>query len=433
MLRFESTLAYRHLRSGGGQTLLTVSAVAIGVVAIVFITSLIFGLRDRISDLLTDILPHITITPPEQQPTPLSAGRGATAPPPAGARQPSATGAPAPGKPPLIISRIEQQSAQRKEIENWPEAVKVIRGIPHVTAVAPAVTGQVFISRGERQIGAQVFGADPESLNAVTAITKYVFAGHYFGLGSDEIVISYKLSQDLGVTLGDRVRLTSPQRLSTSVQVVGLYDTGQEQSFGSRAYLTLRTAQSLYATGTAVEAILVRTDDLFVADRVADRIAALLPYKVESWSRQAPQVVAGLAAQRAVAYLISALALAASAFAIASVLIVSVVQKSRQIGILKSMGARSAQILWVFTLEGLGIALIGSTLGAALGAAIVWGFSFIKQPVTRMGGTPEALFPTMLTWQYLAAAMLAATLSTVLAAILPARRAARLDPVQVMR
>jgi len=333
----------------------------------------------------------------------------------------------------ILSSRVERQSPSRKEIENWPEVIRIIRGVPGVTAVAPAVTGQGFIFRGGRRLGVTVFGADPEALDAVNNVTKYVFAGKYFGLGAEEIVVTYKLAEDLGVGIGDRVRLTSSEGISQSFLIAGLYDTGQDQAFGSRVYLTLRAAQSLFATGTAVGTIFVRTSDIFGADRQASRIAALLPYKVESWMEQTPQFLAGLRAQNASAVLISGFSLIASAFAIASVLIVSVLQKSKQIGILKSMGAKSRQILLVFTLEGLGIALIGAALGAALGSGMVWGLTQIKQPVTRMGAGPESLFPAVLAWQVVAGAMLAAIVTTVLAAIFPARRAARLDPVQVIR
>jgi lipoprotein-releasing system permease protein len=426
MLRFEATLAFRHLRSGRGQTLLTVSAVAVGVVAIVFITGLIFGLQEQIRALLTDIMPHVTVTPLESEPEPLDAAAGGRQWVVGSRQPPSATR-------PLIISRIGRQSAQRKEIENWPQAEKVIRSIAHVVAVAPAVTGQGFISRGAKRLGVQVFGANPDQLDAVTAVTKYVYAGHYQGLGADEIVLNYKLAQDLGVVVGDRVRVTSTEGLSASFLIAGLYDTGQDQSIGWRAYVTLRSAQSLYGTRTAVQSILIRADDLFAADGVADRIAALLPDKVESWTLHAPQMVAGLAAQRAVAYLISGLSLAAAAFAIASVLIVSVLQKKKQIGILKSLGAKRRQILVVFLLEGLGIALVGATMGALLGCALAWVAGLFRQPVARMGAAPEAILPMQLTWQLIAAAMLAAIVTTVIAAILPARRAAQLDPVQVMR
>jgi lipoprotein-releasing system permease protein len=415
VLRFESTLAARHLRSGGGQTLLTVSAVAAGVILVIFISSMIFGLRERFSVLLTDITPHVTITPREMEPTPLSEidrGRAGES---------------------IISSRVERQSQQRKQIENWPELVKVIRGVEGVTAVAPAVTGQGFVSRGGRRLGVAVYGAVPEALDAVNNVTKYVFAGRYLGLGAEEIVVTYKLAEDLGIGLGDRVRLTSSEGNSESFLIAGLYDTGQDQAFGSRVYITLRAAQSLFATGTGVSSVFVRTSDIFGANRQANRIAALLPYKVESWMDQVPQFQAGLAAQNASAFLISGFSLIASAFAIASVMIVSVLQKSKQIGILKSMGAKGRQILLVFTLEGLGIALIGATLGALVGSGLVWGLTQFKQPVSRMGGAPESLFPAVLAWQVVGGAMLAATVTTVLASIMPARRAARLDPVQVIR
>jgi lipoprotein-releasing system permease protein len=305
--------------------------------------------------------------------------------------------------------------------------------VPGVTVVAPAVTGQGFIARGGRRLGVAVYGADPEALDAVNNVTKYVFTGKYLGLGAEEIVVTYKLAEDLGVGVGDRVRLTSSEGLSQSFLIAGLYDTGQDQAFGSRVYITLRAAQSLFATGTAVGSIYVRTRDIFHADRQANQIAALLPYKAESWMEQTPQFLAGLTAQNATAILISSFSLIASAFAIASVLIVSVLQKSKQIGILKSMGAKDRQILLVFTLEGLGIALIGSSLGAAIGSGIVLAFSLFKQPVTRIGAEPQSIFPAVLAWQVVGGAMLAAIITTVLAAVLPARRAARLDPVQVLR
>jgi lipoprotein-releasing system permease protein len=140
-----------------------------------------------------------------------------------------------------------------------------------------------------------------------------------------------------------------------------------------------------------------------------------------------------LTMQTASAYLISAFSLVASAFAIASILIVSVLQKSKQIGILKSMGARRRQILRAFVFEGLGIALVGSTVGASVGITIVYLLSLIEQPVTRVGQTPEQLFPVAILPWYIMVAMLAATGATVLAALLPARHAARLNPVDAIR
>src|SRR5579884_152312 len=411
MLRFESTLASRHLRSGGGQTLLTISAVATGVLVVIFISSLIFGVCKNVSDMLTDTLPQVTVTPPEPDPMPLAQTPGATA--------------------GLSLSRIERQTQQRKDIENWQKVDAVIRSVPEVVAVAPAVTGQGFVSRGSKSLGATLYGADPDRMNVVTPMTKYLVSGHYLGLRSDETMLSYKLAEDLSVGIGDRVRLTSSEGISDAFTVAGICDTGEDQL--PQAFIVLRSAQSLYGTGTAVRSLLIKTDDLYRADRVADRLLAILPYKVDSWSRQHTNWVSSLSAWTSVAYLVSIFSLVATSFAIASVLIVSVLQKGKQIGILKSMGALSRQILIVFLLEGLGIALIGAAIGALLGCGALAILRNFKRAATHAGGTLQPVIPQDLTWQLVVVAMLAAVVATVLAASLPARRAAKLDPVQMIK
>src|ERR1041385_5572632 len=166
MLRFESTLALRHLRRGGGQTLLTIAPVATGVLVVIFISSLIFGTCKSIRDMLLDTQPQVTVTPPEPEPVPLGQTPGATA--------------------GLSLSRIERQTQQRKHIENWQKVDATIRSIPEVVAVAPAVTGEGFVSRGGKSLGATVYGADPDRMNGVTPMTRYLVTGHYLGLRQDE-------------------------------------------------------------------------------------------------------------------------------------------------------------------------------------------------------------------------------------------------------
>jgi lipoprotein-releasing system permease protein len=409
-LRFESQLALRHLFSGGKQTLLTMSAVAAGVIIVVFVTALIFGLQQRWTQILTEALPHVTIRVIDPKPLPLAEVTGA----PSGA----------------ISSRIEQRAPQEKNIDNWAQAVEVVLGIPNVRIAVPVVRSQAFASKGGNPVGVTVIGADPELEDQVTPVTKNLIAGRYHGLDSEDIVIDFELARDLNVVVGDRIRLRSNTGAVESFTIAGIYSQGQGR--GS-AFITLRTAQSLYGLGTAVNAILVKVVDIYSADRVAERIQALLPYEARSWIQEFPQFRSSLLMQTASAYLISAFSLIASAFAIASILIVSVLQKSKQIGILKSMGARRRQILRAFILEGLGIAIVGSVAGAAVGVSIVYGLSLIDQPVTRLGQQPEQLFPVAILPLYISAAMLAATGATVLAALLPARRAAKLNPVDVIR
>jgi lipoprotein-releasing system permease protein len=264
----------------------------------------------------------------------------------------------------------------------------------------------------------------------VTPISKYMVMGRYRGLTSDEIVVDTELAADLNLTVGDRVRLMSNTGASDAFTVAGIYSRGQGRG---DAYITLRTAQSLFGLGTAVNVVFIKLRDIYRADQIADQIMGLVPYEAKSWSREFPIFLDRLRMQSATAYLISAFSLVASSFAIASILIVSVLQKSKQIGILKAIGARRRQILRIFILEGFGIALAGSTAGATIGSLIIYLLGRIEQPAYRPGQPPEQFFPVAILPAYIGLAVGAAIVATVLAAYLPSRRAARLNPVDVMR
>jgi lipoprotein-releasing system permease protein len=261
-------------------------------------------------------------------------------------------------------------------------------------------------------------------------VSKDLIAGKYVGLASDSVVIDYELAKDLALSVGDRVRVTSSAGNTESLSVSGIYSRGQGRG---GAYVTQRTAQSLFGVGNSVNVILVKVNELFGSDAVADRIQSLVPYEARSWSREYPSFVSSLTVQAASAYLISGFSLIASSFAIASVLIVSVLQKSKQIGILKSIGATRAQILRVFTLEGLAIAFAGSISGAIVGSLIVYLISLPLQKTARPGHVPDQLFPVAILPAYIFGAMVAAVIATVVAAWFPAQRAAKMNHVDVMR
>jgi lipoprotein-releasing system permease protein len=384
--------------------------VAAGVIIVIFITGLIFGLRRDMARVLTEFIAHVTVQVAEVKPVPLERVPGAVP-------EPSS-------------SRLEQQAPQEKTIDDWPRVIEIIRAVPYVRLAAPVVRRQAFASKGANPLGVTVVGVDPALQEQVAPVTEHLIAGRYQGLTSEEVVIDAELAEDLSVSTGERIRLSSNTGASASFTVVGIYSRGRGRG---EAYVTLRTAQSLFGLGTAVNAILVKLGDIYQADQAADRIMALVPYEAKSWSREFPRFLDALKVQSAAAYLTSAFSLIASSFAIASILIVSVLQKAKQIGILKAMGARRRQIQTIFIFEGLGVALLGSLVGAIVGTAIVYTLSLIEQPIRRVGQTPGQLFPVAILPLYIGLAIGAAIASTVIAAYLPARRAAALNPVDVMR
>jgi lipoprotein-releasing system permease protein len=255
-------------------------------------------------------------------------------------------------------------------------------------------------------------------------------AGRYQGLGSDEIVIDSQLAKDLNVTVGERIRLSSSTGASVSLIIAGIYDSGRGR--GS-VYLTLRNGQSFLGYGTSVNSVYVKVSDIYDVDDLAATMMVLLPYEARPWTADFGSFLTQMQVMSASAYLISAFSLIASAFSIAAVLIVSVLQKSQQIGILKSMGARQNQILRIFVYEGLGVAVFGSGLGAAFGTLVVFLLGLLERAPTQIGKEPDQLFPVQILPNYIALAILAAIVTTVIASVLPARRAAKLNPVDVMR
>lgn len=400
-------LAWRYVLTSRGQTGLTVAAVAAAVCLIIFINCLLNGVQARFIRDLIGAIAHVTVKVPDPDPLPM----------------PSRPGAP-------VAVQVEKQLQQRTDLKR-PEALeRILAGYPSVKATASSVGGQAFLFRGVRQFGVTVRGADPVKQEAISNLQDDMVAGRWMTIGPNDIVIGFKLAEDTGVKLGDSVTLLSSERVQATFRVAGIFDTGQNQVDGSTVFVTLRAAQRLYATGRDANAISVKLDDPWQANRVAGLISDSLGYKTESWMVEQAQFVNAFAAQNGTRLMISAFSLAASAFGISSVLIVSVFQRSRQIGILKSMGATDAQILRVFALQGLFVSLIGAVMGALAGYGLLSFLTTFKQ-VARFGKSDQ-LFPAIIEPSVFVGAMLAAVLATLLASILPAWRAAKTNPVDVI-
>ncbi|QOY95445.1 ABC transporter permease [Massilia sp. UMI-21] len=395
----EWTIATRFLREGRGQSLLILVGIAVGVAVIVFLTALITGLQANIIGRTLGTQAHIKVQPTEERNRIL---------------------APAPGSTQLLL---ESKRAQRlRSINNWQGVRDVLDTLPRVTAVSPLISGPAFARRGEALQSVALVGIDPPRYLRIIPVKDDIVAGS-FRVGAGNAVIGKQLAIDLGMRVGDKLRLDGGQGRDSVVNVAGIFELGVRELDARYVYLDMKQAQSLLDLPGAATIIDVTVDDIFEAQAVAARIARLTGLKAESWMETNAQLMNALRSQSLSTRMIGVFVALSVALGIASVLSVSVVQRTREIGILRAMGTTRGQMLRVFLVQGALFGLAGSLLGGAAGYGLVAAFNIFG---------PKLFFIPVDPWLPVAAAALA-TLTGTLSAAIPARRAAALDPVEAIR
>jgi lipoprotein-releasing system permease protein len=231
------------------------------------------------------------------------------------------------------------------------------------------------------------------------------------------------LASDLGVRVGSKLRLEAGGNRTAVVTITGIFELGVRDLDARFVYLDLKQAQALLGLYGGVTTIDLTVTDIFDASRVSDQIDRLTRLKSESWMQINSQLMNALKSQSLSSNLISFFVALSVAFGIASVLAISVTQRTREIGILRAMGARKAQMLRVFLIQGAILGLIGAFIGAGAGWGMVWIFN-------EFG---PGLFDISPSVTIIPVSVAIATVTGVVAAIAPAWRASRLDPVAAIR
>ncbi len=404
-MSFAWFVALRYMRDARGQTALILAAVAVGVSVIVFLSALIGGLQTSLIAKTLGSQPHVTLRVPREAPRPLVE----------------------PG-PDLAVARDVTERAQRlRSIDQWPSVMRTAEGVAGVIAASPSITGAGFAVRGEATSPVVVRGVDPERFLAIIDVRARLIAGRY-ELDGGGVVIGSKLAAELGVTVGDKLRLSSSEGRDDVVTVRGLFTLGNEGVDGTWVLTGLRHAQALYGLPGGVTTVELKVADVFAAERVAAEVRARTGLRADSWMAINRELLEGLSAQSSSKLMIQFFVIVAVALGIASVLIVSVVQKSREIGILRAVGTPAWRISLVFLLQGGVLGVLGSFAGSAFGALL----SRLFEDATR-DVTGAVRFPVTLDLELFALATAIATGVGLLAAVIPARRAARMDPATAIR
>lgn len=395
----ESTIAVKFMRQGRTQTALIMVGISVGVSVIVFITALILGLQSNIIARTLGTQSHIRVQPPDEK----------------NIITPSRDGS--------VALVTEDKRAQRlRSILNWQDVRDTLDTLPEIKAVSPVVSGPAFARKGEVFKSISILGIDPPRYEKIIPISTDIISGK-FKVGAGDAVIGKILADDLGLRAGNKLRIESGDGRAAVVTIAGIFEIGVRDLDARFVYVDLKQAQSLLGLYGGINLIDLTVQDLFAAEATANRISRLTGLKAESWMQTNAQLVNALASQSLSTSIITFFVALSVAFGIASVLAISVTQRTREIGILRAMGIRRSQILQVFLLQGALLGLIGSAIGASFGYLLVMAFN-------QFG---PKLFYIEVPSYLISGAAAVATVVGILAALAPAWRASRLDPVRAIR
>ena len=412
-MSYELFIGLRYLRAKRKQTfvslitLISIAGVMVGVTALIVVIAVMNGFKEDLRDKILGVTSHV------------------------------------------VISRFDGNISKYQEVRAKVEEVS------GVNAATPFIYTQVMISSRKAISGAVLRGIEPKTASKVINLPKNMRAGSLEELEAENkpegmrstpgIILGNELARNIGASRGEPVTVISPLgRLtplgrvprSQTFRVAGIFDSGMYEYDSTIAYVSLWAAQRFLGIGDRVTGIEVRVDDIYEADRVARAIGKALggyPYWSRDWMRMNKNLFSALKLEKIVMFIILTLIILVAAFNIVGTLIMVVIEKTRDIAILKSMGATRRSIMKIFLIEGAVIGLVGTLLGLLGGytlCTLLATYKFIELPsdVYYISTLPVKMNPLDV-----ALIALAAIVITLAASVYPAWQASRFDPAEAIR
>ena len=414
-MSFEFFVSYRYLKAKRKQTfisiitLISIGGVALGVTALIVVLAVMSGFENDLKNKILGLNAHV-----------------------------------------LVLS-------WDNAVEDYPRLEKQVEKVPGVTGATPFILTQVLLSTPRQVTGAVLRGLEVDSARRVIILDRIIRTGSWKALEQEEssgdlkdapgnpgIILGRELAKQLGLSLGDPLSVVSPLGevtpvgrvpKSRSFRLVGTFESGMYEYDSTISFISLKEAQSFLGMPGQVTGLEVKTRDIYEAAEIAKDIKNTLgfPFWTKDWMRMNKNLFSALKLEKLVMFIILTLIILVAAFNIISSLIMVVMEKTKDIAILKSMGATATSILKIFVLEGLIIGVVGTILGLAGGISlceILKRYQFIKLPsdVYYISSLPVLMKGMDILF------VVAATLGiTFIATLYPAWQASRLDPVEAIR
>ncbi len=412
-MSYELFIGLRYLKAKRKQTfvslitLISIAGVMVGVTALIVVIAVMNGFKEDLRDKILGVTSHV------------------------------------------VISRFDGNISKYQEVR------AKVGEVAGVKAATPFIYTQVMISSRKAISGAVLRGIEPKTASKVINLPKNMRAGSLEELEAENkpegmrstpgIILGNELARNIGASRGEPVTVISPLgRLtplgrvprSQTFRVAGIFDSGMYEYDSTIAYVSLWAAQRFLGIGDRVTGIEVRVDDIYAADRVARAIGKALdgyPYWSRDWMRMNKNLFSALKLEKIVMFIILTLIILVAAFNIVGTLIMVVIEKTRDIAILKSMGATRRSIMKIFMIEGAVIGLVGTLLGLLGGytlCTLLATYKFIELPsdVYYISTLPVQMNPLDV-----ALIAVAAIVITLAASVYPAWQASRFDPAEAIR
>lgn len=341
-------------------------------------------------------------------------------------------------------------------MRDYERVIEKLRQEKDIIAASPTVYGQVMLTSGARVSGVVVRGVDPDRVNQVVDLQSYLLKGKLAALKSRHaiqvqertvllpgVILGERLAAQLGVFEGSPVQVVSPLGSPTAIGVIpkvrrfvviGIMKTGMSEIDSAVVFMGLAEAQNFFDLEGAATNIEMKIRDVKNSRAVAERLQRQLgfPYLAEDWTRLWPNLFSALQLEKTVYFLVLLLMILVGAFNIVATLVMVVMEKRKDIAILRSMGATRQSIRKIFLFKGCFIGVVGTVLGVLLGLLVC---AFIAQYEFAL---PEGMFlistvPVRVYWSNFLLVGVASFIVCLLASIYPSRQAAKLDPVEIIR